>query len=108
MFYLAARLTFQFRFITSELLYHFYVLMNLFLCLDLRLMLKEPFSPKDKRTTGYLVISTVASILISFVQSRYTVIHGFIGTSFFLVYLIVTVWTTVYYMLRIPNSGLSY
>ncbi len=55
----AERLTYSMRLFAQEFFYNFYIISNVFLCIDLYLMMSRPFESKEKRYRYYYTASFV-------------------------------------------------
>ena len=59
----AERLTYSMRLFAQEFFYNFYIISNVFLCIDLYLMMSRPFESKEKRYRYYYTASFVFGLL---------------------------------------------
>lgn len=90
-----------------------YLLLNIFLCLDITLMIKGPFGSKEKRVKLYYTFTIIASILFGFVvmfdikTSHTRNISATIMLAVILLYIGISIYSGLFCLIRLRNSGLS-
>ncbi len=103
----AEYLTFITRVTIASFSYFFYLTCNTFLCLDLYLMLKEPFKSKESRMKWYYLISIcvgLASVIFIRINQQF---YSFFSILIMGTYLISSLYVTCYTIRRLKRSGLS-
>jgi|LauGreDrversion4_2_1035121.scaffolds.fasta_scaffold469630_1 hypothetical protein len=90
-----------------------YLLLNIFLCLDITFMIKGPFGSKEKRTKFYYAFTTIAMITHGVLIYTDITDNSFRPTSaratfvVTLIYVGVSVYSGIFCLLRLLKSGLS-
>lgn len=99
---------YDFRIFAQGALYTIYVMLNVFFCLDLQLILKQPFQQKAKLMHYYLAISAIVGFTGGCVYYYDVESFAVFSMSILMIYVIVMIWTSIYCIVRIPNSGLTF
>jgi len=90
-----------------------YLLLNIFLCLDITFMIKGPFGSKEKRVKFYYTFTIITSILhgaLVYIDIHSRKIRNTSATVMLvvtLIYIGVSVYSGVFCLFRLLKSGLS-
>ena len=93
--------------------YMAYLLLNIILCIDITLMIKGPFGSKEKRIKLYYTFTMIASVLFGVVvifDIKTSNARNFSATIMFaviLVYIGISIYSGLFCLIRLRNSGLS-
>lgn len=87
--------------------YYFYVAINMFLCVDLYLGMRDPFKKSGSRVQTYVITSFVVSLTLAMVLPFWADIMLWFCVVIGSVYAILAVLTTLYIIVRLYKSGLS-
>jgi hypothetical protein len=87
--------------------YYFYVAINMFLCVDLYLGMRDPFKKSGSRVQTYVITSFVVSLTLAMVLPFWADIMLWFYVVIGSVYAILAVLTTLYIIVRLYKSGLS-
>lgn len=87
--------------------YMAYLMLDLFICLDLILIIRNPFGSKENRVTKYLIISYSFALFNAAVFIKTNAIGSIFQLCVEIVYLIVAIFSIFFCFYRLYYSGLS-
>lgn len=103
----AEYLTFITRVMIASFSYFFYITCNIFLCLDLYLMLKEPFKSKESRMKWYYLISICIGFVSVCLLRDNKNLYSYFSILIMGAYLISALFVSCYSTFRLSKSCLS-
>ena len=84
-----------------------YLMLDLFLCLDLIKIIKNPFGSKEKRVSRYLIYSLLIGLFNAVIFMKTNALGSIFQVTVMAIYIIAAVWSIVFCVIRLINSGLS-